>query len=126
MTRTSLLVLLLSLAFTGCKKDGMENGDSANALRVDRDSCPEWLLLKIEEIESWHKADSRILKVRIFQGEWENRTAYFIKNSLSSCYFCEVYYEDGEQVAFNESSEEFGRESAHWAVIYEYGNAIGF
>jgi len=38
----------------------------------------------------------------------------------------EAYYEDGEQVVFNGRSTEFYEESAHWAVIYEYGDAIGF
>ncbi|MDR3268971.1 MAG: hypothetical protein LBT83_07885 [Tannerella sp.] len=128
------LLLLFALAFIGCKDDGkIENADDVftaklqSASLTEKDDLPEWLSLKIKDIEkSWEK-DKIILKVRIYQGEWKNRTIYFIKNNLSSCYFCEVYYEEGEQEVFKEKdANDFCIKSANWKLIYEYGDAIIF
>jgi hypothetical protein len=134
MTRTSLLLLVL-LAFIGCKNGGMsEDVDATNEFMIklqsapldEMDNYPEWLSLKIAEIESWEK-DKSILKVRIFRGEWENRTVYFITNNLKSCVLCEVYHEAGEIITLNEENiEEFCKKSAYWTTIYEYGDALNY
>jgi hypothetical protein len=130
---TVLILLFAIIGTVGCGKneETQSNEDMFTTILksapfFEQENFPEWLLIKIKEIESWEK-DKSILKVRIYQGEWKNRTIYFITNNLSSCYFCDVYYENGEQIRLDgNNSDDFCIKSKNWTLIYEYGNAIGF
>jgi hypothetical protein len=126
--------LMLVLTLMGCSNDNekLSNEDAANAFfmkleslslsYIDENNFPEWLLLKIDEIETIHSKDISIVKVKILQGEWNKQIVYFIKDNLKSCLLCEVYYENGENVVFNENLvEDFCTSSKNWKLIYEYG-----
>ena len=55
------------------------------------------------------------------KGEWQGQVVYFIKNSLKSCMFCDVYYEEGEKVIFEDDVYTFYTASKDWKLIYEFG-----
>jgi hypothetical protein len=106
--------------------DKIRTAASPNILVTD--NSPVWLSTKINEMEVLHEKDISIIKVRIFQGEWENRTVYFIFNSLSSCMLCEVYREDGGKLAFEPGDGDVFMNSfcmnKNWKLIYEFGNGL--
>jgi hypothetical protein len=88
---------------------------------------PEWLTNKINVLETESGKDINIIKVKIYLGEWNGQKIYFVRNYLSSCGFCEVYYEDGKQVVWAEediTTDSFCLKSKNWELIYEYGNGI--
>jgi hypothetical protein len=130
--KLGFLMLALTLMINGCSNDNekLSNEDAANAFFMkleslslsNNDNFPEWLSIKIAEIETIHSKDISIVKVRIFQGEWNKRTVYFIQDNLNSCYLCEVYYENGENVVLNSNLvEDFCTTSKNWELIFEYG-----
>ena len=82
---------------------------------------PDWLVIKTKEIE---KEPSPLNYVWIYQGEWNERTVYYIRDIFSSCLLCEVYYENGEKVAFGEAFDidSFETTSKNWKIIYEFGD----
>jgi len=62
--------------------------------------------------------------VYIYKGKWKKHTVYFISDSFSSCLFCNVYYEDGENIIWPADGMEstgFCSESKDWKLIYKYG-----
>jgi hypothetical protein len=131
-----LILLFTIIGMGGCRKEEAQSKEDAFATKLEsasffeQENFPEWLLIKIAEIESSYNNDSSIFKVRIFKGEWNKQIVYLIMDSLSSCIFCEVYYENEEKIAWNETNkddfEDFYDKSKDWELIYEYGNAIGF
>jgi hypothetical protein len=113
--------------------DGVKEYDLLTRLRsapfVDVSNCfPAWLPAKTGEIETMHEKDFKIVKVRIFRGEWNNRFVYFISDSFSSCLFCEVYYEEGERIEWPAGdpglSHNFESTSKNWILIYEFGEGL--
>ena len=135
-TILKLTVLLLIFAgfFSSCKEK-LNNVDYPSAeflmklesapLAISTEEIsPKWLAIKIEEIENTNQNDIAIVKVRIFKGKWKNDVTYIIHNNISSCLFCDVYYDDGKKVIF--SSEkliiDFDSTSENWELIYEFEN----
>jgi hypothetical protein len=122
MKKISLLLLLclhVTVGMTGCKNSEEDSGVSAG------DDFPEWLSVKITEIETVNEKDISIIKVRVFQCRWKNRAIYVILNNLASCMFCEVYYEDGEKIKWSEedfASDSFFIDTENWELIYEFGD----
>jgi len=103
----------------------LNNLKKAPNFNISKENLPEWLVVKINEIEIINSRDICCIKIRIFQGEWEKQTVYFIVNSFSSCIFCDTYYEDGKKIEFpddgGKKSNEFMTESHQWKIIYEFG-----
>lgn len=140
--RTTILkfcvLLLLIHASIGCnpKKDLEENNPdtfltrlkSASSAIQAKGNYSGWILKKITEIETLNSKDISIIKIKVFQGEWNNRSVYFIYNNLASCVYCEVYYEDGEKIVWTTEyiADNFRATSKNWKLIYEYGNALFF
>jgi hypothetical protein len=118
-TKHKLIVLILLFAIIGMGGCGEEEVQS-------NEDLPEWLLVKINEIEFLHSKDISIVKVKIFQGEWNKQIVYHIWDNLSSCVFCEVYYGNGEKITWNDTNnkDDFDDKSKDWKLIYEYGDAI--
>ena len=91
-------------------------------------SFPAWLPAKTGEIETRYEKDFKIVKVRIFRGEWNKRFVYFISDSFSSCLFCEVYYEEGERIEWPAGDpgllHNFESASENWILIYEFGEGL--
>jgi len=112
----TVFLLVLVGCLCGCKKDDKVTKD-------DKSNFPEWLVTKIDIIENSN--DSVIGTVRIFKGEWNNSITYFIENNLSSCMFCDVYYENGEKVIFTEDAVyNFSTVTKNWELVYEFGKGL--
>ncbi|MCL1937830.1 MAG: hypothetical protein FWF52_05495 [Candidatus Azobacteroides sp.] len=136
MNKLFFLGTLLFVAFGCNQSEGsrvsdentfLTNLQTAPRVDVERESLPEWLVVKINGIEAAHGKDISIVKVRIFKGEWKEQTVYYIYDTLSSCGFCEVYYENGENVTWsanNISTNSFCSGSKNWELIYEYGKGL--
>ena len=124
-----LVILLLLCVTFGCSKSNDSNetniGVSWNHLKsapsvdISKGSLPEWLVIKINEYESFIDTGNY---VEFFRGEWNKRTVYYIYNHFSSCLLCELYYENGEKVDFafnNELLSNFFETSKNWVVLYK-------
>ena len=121
-------LLLLLVALLGCAKsddsvgiDGkmfFEKGVSPPKELVAKEKLPQWLSVKISEYEETHSA---ILPLIVYRGEWKKRIVYFMHYYLKSCIFCDVYYEDGENIVWTTSaySDDFRSTSKNWILIYE-------
>jgi hypothetical protein len=110
MKKWMLFVLLFAFVETGCK-DNLPEGD-----------IPEWLSIRIRELEVIHSKDIAIVNVQIYKGKWNDRIIYFINNTLNSCMFCEVYYENGEQAVLLPGDYSFeSMDKSDWVLIYEFG-----
>ena len=131
------VVCMLFFAASGCGEQKYEDSadieafveqlKSASSVIVPKENLPEWLVVKINEIEAIHSNDISIVKVRIFTGEWTGNAVYFIHNTLHSCVLCEVYYEDGERIVWTANDpaiDNFCITSKNWKLVYEFGNGI--
>ncbi|MCL1943631.1 MAG: hypothetical protein FWF54_08835 [Candidatus Azobacteroides sp.] len=132
------ILLVLLLVTIGCSESKESNVievetflnklKSVPSVNVPKESLPEWIIVKINEIEVIHSKDISIVKIRIFKGEWNKQTVYFIIDSLNSCLLCEIYDEDGKKLAFSvndsEVSGNFMTESQNWEKIYEFGEGV--
>ena len=129
------LILLPILVIVGCndKKElnDTNNTDtflttlkSAPSNIVEKSNFPGWLVTIINKIETENSKDVSIVKVNLFQGEWNEQIVYFVRHNLSSCIFCEVYYEKGEKIEWptDDVMDNFCATSKNWKLIYEYGN----
>jgi hypothetical protein len=126
-----LILLFAIIGMGGCREneEAQSNEDVliTEASVLEQENLPEWLLIKINEIESLNSKDSSIVRVNICQGEWNEQIVYLIKNNLSSCMFCEVYYGNGEKIVFKDNLfEDFSSDSKNWKIIYDYGNGLEF
>ena len=90
---------------------------------VSKEILPEWLNVKISEYEDTHPA---IVPLLVYKGEWEKRTIYFMLYYIKSCAFCDVYYEDGENIVWTDNTnfDNFQSTSKNWVIIYEYIDEI--
>ena len=133
MNKVFLLVFVLVLI--GCEDDESYDKDGLNNFVENLQSVqnsgvvgifdfPEWLSVKIAEIETIHVEDDSFVRVWIYQGYWQNQIVYYISNPLNSCGFCEIYFENGEQVIWTSkdiSLDNFCSTSENWELIYEFG-----
>jgi hypothetical protein len=128
------LLFSFLLLFCGCEKDvEPENGVLFSNLRnapfvqISDKKLPAWLRQKINEIETMHN-DDFITAVGIFKGEWNLQTIYYISDNLSSCLFCEVYFENGERVGWSAygGSSNFQSTSKNWICLYQFGKGWEF
>jgi hypothetical protein len=110
MKKWLLFVLLFAFVETGCK-DHLPESD-----------IPEWLSIRIRELEIMHSKDIAIVNVRIYKGEWNDRAVYYVNDTLSSCAFCEVYYGNGKRVVRLPDDYSFdSMDKIDWILIYEFG-----
>ena len=134
---------LLSFLFVQCSnnKDDIENESLSDNIffpnelltsspRVDvkKKDLPEWLVKRIDKYEDFVDP---VNCIKIFRGNWNNRTVYYIYNSFNSCLFCELYYENGTHVElyFSENPDlsnkllnDLFKESKNWVILYEFGS----
>ena len=128
MNRIILSGVLLLIA-CGCSSiiddDFFAKLKSAPSAIVPKESHPEWLVVKINEMEAINSRDVALVKIRIYKGEWRMRTVYYIYNSLSSSICCEVYYKDGKREDWSvENRDNFCAKSKNWRLIYEFGEGF--
>ena len=124
----SLLLLVLVGSFSSCKeKKELEKIDadifltklkSSPSSIVPEESMPEWLVVRINEIE---QRPVSVTTVHIYKGEWNKQIVYFIMDTFSSC-LCDFFTENGEEIRDNLS--DFYSTSKNWMLIYEYGESL--
>jgi hypothetical protein len=122
-----LPALFLCLGMTGCQATDEKTNEETTSVFTKLDSAPfsqsvfpEWLTIKINEIEA--SADA-LTRIRVYKGEWNKEPVYLIWDNFSSCLLCEVYNETGRKVTFTEESvTDFDTTSTNWVLIYEYSN----
>jgi hypothetical protein len=131
-----ILLLLSTLILNGCDENkNLKDTDYIQTFVINLQSTateipenmtlPEWLLVKINEMEDQLSEDIPIVKVQIFCGRWENKTVFLIMNNLSSCFLCEIYYDNGEKIVLNENRlEEFCTKSENWILVYLFGEGL--
>jgi hypothetical protein len=111
--------IFILLVFAGCLSSCKDKD------YYTKKDFPKWLIAKIDEIETTNSNDIAIVKIRISKGEWKDNVTYFIKNNLTSCLFCEIYYENGEKVILLDNAiSDFSSKSENWEIIYEFGNGL--
>jgi hypothetical protein len=119
-----IFILFICYGMLSLSCSRMEQGDE---IRKGDTDYPEWLSATIKEIETLHAGDVSLIKIQIFECEWQGRTVYYISNNLSSCQFCEVYYDNGEKVEWSGqdlSADNFRSTSKNWKLIYEFGSDL--
>ncbi len=118
--------LLLCMGIMGCEEDKKSNFEETfistiQKVKVDiveKNSLPNWLRNKVEELES--NIDLSTTEIKVFQGKWKSQKMYFILNNLSSCVFCEVYNNEGIKINWTERNDfnAFLNHSDSWKCIY--------
>ena len=81
----SLIVLLINCQ----NKNSIESFDS------EKDT-PAWLKVKIDSMST----NNFYVGSKVYRHTWHNNYIYYIHIGLSSCMYCEVYYENGSKVKF--------------------------
>ena len=117
-----MMVMLLSLGmFCACSNsdestevmagnEGFFNLEDAEVEYVDLGSLPGWLISWISSIEEKSGRETVFREgnkafgdsPRLFRGVCAGSVFYFIYSHYNSCYFCDSYYEDGEQLDFHD------------------------
>ena len=127
-------VFIASLLTSGCNEKGKEHIiidefaffeilGSAPFVTVPKEDLPEWLQ---QRIERWESGENYI--ARIFRGKWNGRVVYFIRTPFQSCPFCDISYENGERLVWEERDEilKFTSTSKDWVKIYQIGPDVAF
>ena len=92
----------------------------ATSIDAPKENLPEWLIVKINEIEELYF----LATAKIYKGEWNNSIVYIVRNGFDSCLFCDVYFEEGTKVLWTADDISFGsfsETSKDWTVIYKFG-----
>jgi len=129
-----LLVTAICLAFivtitvlSGCSDNSMDdvtdfnvtNGPhpGAKVERVELASLPEWLA---KLFENGQFSSFGATQGKVFRGEWNGKIVYHIFNPMSSCVYCEMFYEDGNAIVFDSEDiiRSFRKTSKNWTFIY--------
>ena len=95
---------------------------NAPELLVPKESLPQWLIDKIDVLESYGHVDALV-----FKGKWNGRAIYRILNVLNSCLICDYYYENGENIKDAFGYEAFlnilgeieSKTNKSWVVVYK-------
>lgn len=93
MSRLVLNTVLISLLQVGC-------ADSVGPFDCAADA-PDWLRTRLESLSP----SSDYFGTTVYRYEWRGAPVYHIEIPVSSCAFCEVYNQSGEQVEFADEAE---------------------
>lgn len=118
-----LVFMAMTSVLSGCSDDSidfnMANGPHPDAKveRVELASLPNWLA---QLFEKGKFASFEVTQGKVFRGEWNGKTVYHIYNPMSSCMFCEMYYEDGNAIVLDSEDirKSFHETSKNWTFIY--------
>ena len=134
-TVATLCMLALMFLGFGCKTDEMPPKTDEEAylkiLNQRRENLPEWLNERIDVLIKFYGEEHKWGTAKIFQGEWNKRTVYYIVDPLSSCGFCEIFFENGEKVEFKTPGsfdifkpETFLLGSKNWIIIFQIVDGV--
>jgi hypothetical protein len=121
----TVAVLAFAIFFNSCKEDDtpttdnntfLEHLESAPYEDISKESLPKWLVIMINN--NIEKRPSSIGAVKIYKGEWNKQTVYFIMDTFSSC-ICDFYTETGERIM--DSISELYEECKNWILVYKHG-----
>jgi len=129
--RCAAVMLCVVLVFFGCKEDKdaqkmdeasfAKSLESATVALVNLDQLPEWLQKRIEFFETG--AGTGIpQQLKVLRGLWNGRVIYFLESPLSNCYYCNVFFESGENIVWSDDGHDFEKfysESKDWTLIYQ-------
>jgi len=111
-----IILIALTLSVAGCKKNEHIYGVSLSELvkapkhLVSKDELPNFLK------DNYNLELSYII---IYKGEWNKRIVYYVPNFISSCSYCEYYYEDGKHIFDgHDDPTDFYTTSKNWIIIY--------
>jgi hypothetical protein len=114
MLKIILVAILFYFTFIGCKKENV-----TETFDYQRDT-PGWLKEKINLMSG----DQQYHGTIVYRYEWKNQYIYYIFIPVSSCAYCELYYQDGSKVKFtNEiSSQDFLDNKWNELIIWEWND----
>jgi hypothetical protein len=79
----------------------------------------DWLQVMIHEYETeyrpWRGA-------RLYQFEWRKRTMYYMYDMFNSCQWCNVYFDNGEKIKWENTAAiaDFEHSTINWKQIWFY------
>ena len=120
---TCLAFILTISVLSGCSDNSQDESlafgphPSAKVERVASASLPEWLA---KLFENGQFSSYGVTQGKVFRGEWNGKIVYHIYNPMSSCVYCETFYEDGSAVDFDSEDiiRSFQETSKNWTLIY--------
>ena len=89
-----ILLLCVIVCFLNC-----QNQNSVEPFNYERDT-PSWLKTKIDSMAT----NNFYVGSKVFRHTWHYNLVYYIRVGLSSCMYCEVYYENGSKITFTNDS----------------------
>ena len=135
--KKTLFLLAMVVAVAGCRnsiemnneKEGLgvswDQLNSAPWVDVPKENFPEWMVIKINEYETWYDGKFANIVVKFYRGEWNGRVVYYIRDIFNSCSLCTVFYDNGKQVVSTVGdADSFLSTSKNWVVIYKLGESL--
>ncbi len=96
---------------------------SAPVELASKETLPQWLQEKINALEG-----DDVDFTTIWKGEWKGRVVYYYHNWFDSCLYCDVYFENGENINWDEQgaddADDFLSQSKNWVAIYQIGEEL--
>lgn len=110
MRRLILNYSLISLLLVGCS-------DSVGPFDCATDA-PNWLSTRLESLSP----SSDYIGTTVYRYEWRGAPVYHIEIPVSSCAYCELYDQTGEQMEFADEAEfqDFLENKANEAQVCEW------
>ncbi|PID94107.1 MAG: hypothetical protein CSA94_02350 [Bacteroidetes bacterium] len=109
------------MGIAGCddNKDNAQNFEITTSFgkiplrAVPKKTLPSWLIAKVNELET-----PDAIAIKVCRGQWKNQTVYYIENPISSCMFCDLFYENGTKIKLGNELVDFHKNSTNWVCIY--------
>ncbi len=74
-----------------------QNVSTVESLNYEKDT-PVWLKAKIDTMST----GKYYMLAKVYRCEMNGEYIYYISNPISSCVYCEVYYQNGEKLNFED------------------------
>ena len=111
MLKLIFISFFLILAFLSC-----QNVNTADSFNYERDT-PAWLKAKIDTMTT----GKLYVRTKVFRYEMNDEYIYYISIPLSSCVYCEVYYQSGKKLNFKDEKVlyDFEHKKKNEILIWE-------
>ena len=126
-------LLLATIGVCGCGSDD-ENAtepevtltylNTAPNKIVEKGSMPEWLVVKINQLET---NQIPLSQYRLYEGVWKSQPIFYIYDYFASCVYCSVYTYDGHNINWETGEydfKDFATNSKDWKCIYIIGPSL--